>query len=120
MQLEPRGFRFVGRPEHIATLADLDGKRVHAVAGIGNPQRFFALLKRLGLDPVCHTFPDHHAYSSADLALPDCDLILMTEKDAVKCSRLGQSNLAVLRVDAILDPRFTDFLLLRLHGRATT
>ncbi|OGA13385.1 MAG: tetraacyldisaccharide 4'-kinase [Betaproteobacteria bacterium RIFCSPLOWO2_12_FULL_63_13] len=119
MQLQPRCFQFVGNPERTATWADLDGKRLHAVAGIGDPHRFFAMLKRLGLDPVCHSFPDHHLYSADDLAFPDCDLILMTEKDAVKCARLGQSNLAVLRVDAILDPLFTDFLSLRLHGRAT-
>ena len=119
MHLEPRGFYFVGNSERSAKLDDFEGKRLHAVAGIGNPHRFFALLNRLGLDPVCHAFPDHHMYSAGDLAFPDCDLILMTEKDAVKCARLDQSNLAALRVDAILDPRFTDFLSLRLHGRAT-
>lgn len=119
MILESRGFYFVHDPERAATLAELSDKRLHAVAGIGNPPRFFALLARLGLDPVCHSFPDHHAYSSADLQFPDCDLVLMTEKDAVKCSRSGRSDLVALRVEAMLDPAFPDFLSLRLHGRAS-
>jgi tetraacyldisaccharide 4'-kinase len=118
MRLEPRGFHFVHDPARAVTLAELSGKRLHAVAGIGNPQRFFALLKRLGLDPVCHAFPDHHAYSAADLEFPECDLVLMTEKDAVKCNRSGRSDLVALRVDAMLDPAFSDFLSKRLHGRA--
>ena len=118
MRLEPKGFWFVHDPARALTLAQLSGKRLHAVAGIGNPPRFFALLKRLGLDPVCHAFPDHHAYAGADLEFPECDLVLMTEKDAVKCSRSGRSDLVALRVDAMLDPAFSDFLSKRLHGRA--
>ncbi len=117
MLLEPRGFYFV-HDRGAVTFAELSGKRLHAVAGIGNPPRFFALLKRLGLDPVCHAFPDHHVYSAADLAFPECDLVLMTEKDAVKCARSGRSDLVALRVDAMLDPAFSDFLSKRLHGRA--
>ncbi|OFZ86410.1 MAG: tetraacyldisaccharide 4'-kinase [Betaproteobacteria bacterium RBG_16_64_18] len=119
MRLEPRGFYFVHDPARSVSVAELSGKRLHAVAGIGNPQRFFALLRRLGLDPVCHAFPDHHAYAAADLEFPDCDLVLMTEKDAVKCPRCGRSDLVALRVDALLDPAFPDFLSLRLHGRAS-
>jgi len=119
MRLEPRGFCFVHDPARAVSLAELSGKRLHAVAGIGNPQRFFALLTRLGLDPICHAFPDHHAYAAADLEFPDCDLVLMTEKDAVKCSRSGRSDLVALRVDAMLDPAFPGFLSLRLHGRAS-
>jgi len=119
MHLEPRGFCFVGDLAREASLADFAGKRVHAVAGIGNPQRFFSLLQRLGLDPVCHAFPDHHAYCAADLAFSECDLVLMTEKDAVKCAHSGRSDLVVLRVDAILDPEFREFLSLRLNGRAS-
>ena len=118
MRLEPRGFYFVHDPARALALADLSGKRLHAVAGIGNPPRFFALLKRLGLDPVCHAFPDHHAYSPTDIEFPECDLVLMTEKDAVKCSRSGRSDLVALRVDAMLDPAFSDFLSKRLHGPA--
>ena len=118
MRLEPRDFYFVHDPARAVILADLSGRRLHAVAGIGNPQRFFDLLKRLGLDPVCHAFPDHHTYSVIDLEFSECDLVLMTEKDAVKCRRTGRSDLVALRVDAMLDPAFADFLSKRLHGRA--
>lgn len=119
MRLEPRGFCFVHDTALALSLSDLSGKRLHAVAGIGNPQRFFALLAQLGLEPVCHPFPDHHTYAAADLQFPDCDLVLMTEKDAVKCVRSGRTDLVALRVDAVLDPSFPEFLSLRLHGRAS-
>jgi tetraacyldisaccharide 4'-kinase len=119
MHLQARDFYFVHNPAQTVSVAVLSGKRLHAVAGIGNPPRFFDLLRRLGLDPVCHAFPDHHAFSTADLTFPDCDIVLMTEKDAVKCVRSGRSDLVALRVDAMLDPAFSDFLSLRFHGRAS-
>ena len=66
-------------------LASFRGEPVTAIAGIGNPQRFFAMLRNLGLDTVTRAFADHHRYTGADLArLPDGP-VLMTEKDAVKC-----------------------------------
>jgi len=119
MQLQPQGFYFVHDPSQAASPTELAGRRLHAVAGIGNPTRFFDLLRHLGLEPVCHAYPDHHVFSPADLAYPDCDVVLMTEKDAVKCVRFGRSDLIALRVDATLDPAFSDFLSLRFHGRAS-
>src|SRR5690606_29359122 len=59
--------------------------RVHAAAGIGNPARFFTTLRALGVEVVEHAFPDHHAYTAADLAFADALPLVMTEKDAVKC-----------------------------------
>lgn len=76
------------------------GKRVHAVAGIGNPSRFFNHLRQLGLTFVEHTFPDHHQFQPEDLHIPAADVVLMTEKDAVKCSRFPQDNIWVLPVQA--------------------
>jgi tetraacyldisaccharide 4'-kinase len=61
------------------------GRPVHAVAGIGNPQRFFAALRARGLDLIEHPFPDHHPLAAADLDFGDGLAVLMTEKDAVKC-----------------------------------
>lgn len=61
---------------------------VHAVAGIGYPDRFFDQLRTRGLDVVEHAFPDHHRYTSGDIDFADNIPILMTEKDAVKCKRL--------------------------------
>lgn len=119
MRLEPSGFYFVHDPARAATADELARKRLHAVAGIGDPQRFFALLARLGLKPVCHAFPDHHDYKAADLAFDNCDLVLMTEKDAVKCARYGRSDLVALRVEAVLDPAFPEFVASRLNGHAS-
>jgi tetraacyldisaccharide 4'-kinase len=70
-------------------LASFAGKRVHAVAGIANPQRFFATLRAAGLIVLEHPFPDHHRYREAQIQFADGLPVLMTEKDAVKCSKLG-------------------------------
>ena len=63
----------------------LSGERVHAVAGIGNPQRFFDMLRGRGIDVIEHPFSDHHPFGSQDIQFLDGMTVLMTEKDAVKC-----------------------------------
>lgn len=82
----------------------LPAGRVHAVAGIGHPQRFFAQLRALGLDPVEHAFPDHHRFAAADLHFDDGRPVVMTEKDAVRCAGLaaGRCDLFYLPVAAVL------------------
>jgi tetraacyldisaccharide 4'-kinase len=70
----------------------LDG-RVHAVAGIGNPGRFFESLRTRGLQIVEHAFPDHHVFVPADLDFGDTARILMTEKDAVKCLAFADARM---------------------------
>lgn len=99
--------------------AALAGKRIHAIAGIGNPQRYFATLEALGLDFKRHIFPDHHRFSPDDLLLPDCDVIVMTEKDAVKCRTFNRDDLIALRVDAVIETSFIQTLRAWMHGRAT-
>lgn len=85
-------------------LAGFDGATVHAVAGIGNPGRFFAALRERGLRVVEHAFPDHHAYQAADLRFtPDAPL-LMTEKDAVKCVDFTLRQAYAVPVRAELPP----------------
>ena len=69
-------------------LASFRGRGVHAVAGIGNPARFFAQLRALGLNVIEHPFPDHHPFNAAELDFADELPVLMTEKDAVKCARV--------------------------------
>jgi tetraacyldisaccharide 4'-kinase len=94
------------RPEQFLRLADGSamaardwrGRVVHAVAGIGNPARFFTTLRELGLTPVEHAFADHHAYRAADLAFDDALPIVMTEKDAVKCAAFVTDRMWCLRV----------------------
>ena len=96
-------------PEHFA------GRRVHAVAAIGNPQRFFDYLRGLGVSFVAHPFPDHHAFEAADLAFGDNDAIIMTEKDAVKCESFGSENHWVLRINAEIDPMLGELILRKIE-----
>lgn len=79
---------------------------VHALAGIGNPQRFFATLDALGLKPQCHAYPDHHNYSAVELAFARDKVLLMTEKDAVKCEAFAGDQWWYLQVSARLEPGF--------------
>jgi tetraacyldisaccharide 4'-kinase len=101
--------------------ADFSGMRLHALAGIGHPQRFFDHLAALGVRAVCHPFPDHHGYSLADLAFSECEALLMTEKDGVKCAALAPAHAWVLRVDAEVKPDLAQWLVSivmeKVHGR---
>ena len=114
MTLVPGQLRRVGNhatgPTQVA-LDSLKGKRLHAVAGIGNPERFFEMLGAMGLDAKGHAFPDHHAYKTADLEFPDCDAVLMTEKDAVKCRLLEAGALIAVGVSADPDPGLAELIL---------
>ncbi len=92
------------------------GVQVVAIAGIGNPGRFFDHLAALGIVTRRIAFPDHHAYQPAELRLPGADLVVMTEKDAVKCGAFADSRMWFLRVEAMLPPEFDDFLLARIDG----
>ncbi len=74
-------------------LAAFRGQRVHAVAGIGHPERFFRQLQAQGLEVVAHAFADHHPFSAADLEFADALPVLMTQKDAVKCRSLAAPRL---------------------------
>jgi tetraacyldisaccharide 4'-kinase len=95
------------------------GQKVHAVAGIGDPKRFFLQLARFGLKPVPHPFPDHHPFRAGDLDFGDGAPVVMTEKDAVKCKRFAQANHWVYPVSASLDPAFGRWLLEKLSGSKT-
>jgi tetraacyldisaccharide 4'-kinase len=90
------------------------GRAVAAVAGIGNPERFFEHLARLGINTRGRAFPDHYAFQPPDLKLPAAEIILMTEKDAVKCRAFADARMWFMRVEAILPSDFDDFLLTRL------
>jgi tetraacyldisaccharide 4'-kinase len=101
----------------LARFADAHGPRVAAVAGIGNPGRFFTALAAAGINAAPHPFPDHHAYVEAELAAIDADAIVMTEKDALKCELFADSRLWVAPVAAILDIEFVDMVLEKVLGR---
>jgi tetraacyldisaccharide 4'-kinase len=119
MRLTPAGLYRVDAPSAPLMQSELSGKKLHAVAGIGNPERFFAGLSRMGLGFSPHPFPDHYAFRAADLEFADCDFVLMTEKDAVKCRHFGRRDLIAVRVEAELESALAELILERIHGRAT-
>lgn len=84
-------------------LAGFSGNTVHAVAGIGNPARFFSMLSRHGIQLIMHPFPDHHPFQASDLEFGDDLPVLMTEKDAVKCTKFGSERHWVVPVTAQVD-----------------
>lgn len=94
------------------------GQRVHAVAGIGEPDRFFVMLRAAGIGVVPHAFADHHVYTPADFDFGSPLPVLMTEKDAVKCRAIAQPGWHVVPVSARLPDAFWKALLARL-GRAS-
>lgn len=96
------GTRLVNMHERHRT-QDLDKwarRRVHAVAGIGHPRRFFDALRDRGLAPIEHAFADHHGYVASDFDFGDDLPVIMTEKDAVKCFGFARQHWWYLPVEA--------------------
>lgn len=120
MQLHGQQFYNLLNPATLATPSDFAGQKVHAMAGIGHPERFFRHLEALGLTITRHPYADHHPYRAADLDFPDADAILMTEKDAVKCAAFASEHHWVLRVDAQVDASLTERILDKINGRQAT
>jgi tetraacyldisaccharide 4'-kinase len=90
-------------------------RRVHAVAGIGDPQRFFDALRAHGLQVIEHPFPDHHTFRAEDLRFDDAHPVLMTEKDAVKCAAFATSRHWMVPASAVLPDVFFDAVAARLR-----
>lgn len=106
MTLNSTGAVSLCEPNKSLGFSELKGLTVHAVAGIGNPGRFFTLLKAQGIRVIEHPFDDHHDFSEADLSFRDEYPILMTAKDAVKCRRFAQDKMWVVPVEAQLPDNF--------------
>lgn len=109
---------------HLASVGDSQGqmridslknKTVHAVAGIGHPERFFSYLRNKGLRIIEHVFPDHYLYCSADFNFMDSLPVIMTEKDAVKCKKFADERFWYLPVDVEIDKVFQVALLAKLY-----
>jgi tetraacyldisaccharide 4'-kinase len=100
MRLSGEWLRTLAGTEQLMALSSLAGRRVHAIAGIGHPQRFFAQLADAGLEVIEHAFPDHHRYRAHELEFHDDLPLLMTEKDAVKCRPFAAANRWYLPVAA--------------------
>jgi tetraacyldisaccharide 4'-kinase len=117
MQLVGDSFANVAKPKTRAPAEAFRNKSLHAIAGIGHPERFFAQLEALGLNVRAHAFPDHHAFSAFDLAFAGDAIVLMTEKDAVKCAAFARENWWYLPVDAELEPALGNLILAKLRSR---
>ena len=117
MTHEPVGWRNLADPSIALDVGTVPRGSVHAVAGTANPQRFFDLVARLGVDAVPHPFDDHHSFIGADLAFPDAHAILMTAKDAVKCARFADARFFALDIRAVPDAALVDLVLERMDGR---
>jgi tetraacyldisaccharide 4'-kinase len=100
MMLVPTGFYSLAKPERRALADQFRDGPVHAVAGIGNPERFFSGLRGLGLEVIPHPFPDHHGFRVEELEFGDGRPLIMTEKDAVKCESFANARCWVLTVEA--------------------
>ena len=114
MRLQGHTFSNLSDAKRQARPEDFAGKRVVAIAGIGNPARFFAHLDDLGVKHEARSFPDHHAFTARDLDIGHADAILMTEKDAVKCAAFACERMWVLPVEATPDPALGDLILRKL------
>jgi tetraacyldisaccharide 4'-kinase len=96
----------------LAADASVLGAGVDAIAGIGAPAQFFALLRALGFTPLTREYPDHHAYVAADFRGLGQRPLIMTEKDAIKCAGIAPANSWYLRISA----RLPDLLVQQLAG----
>jgi tetraacyldisaccharide 4'-kinase len=130
MHLRADGLMNLQHPELQKSLTELQGKKIVAAAGIGNPQRFFDMLSARGLEFKSMPLADHFAFSADLFQHVDAEIILITEKDAVKCRQIAGLNddprIWFLPVSAELDVEFQAQLLKLLkitsekkHGRTS-
>ena len=116
MTLQGENLASLTNAKDVRPVKSFAGQKVHAVAGIGDPKRFFLQLAHFGVKIVPHPFPDHHAFSAKDLEFGDEAPVVMTEKDAVKCKGIARAHHWVFAVDAVPDPAFGRWLLEKLSG----
>jgi tetraacyldisaccharide 4'-kinase len=110
MRLEAKGALSLigGTPK---ALDEFAGRSVHAIAGIGNPERFFNMLRAHGIEVLGHPLPDHAHLQAADISFADQRPVLMTEKDAVKCRRIAGPHHWYVPVTASFDGGESNVLL---------
>lgn len=119
MQLVPEALRGVRDERLWRSLESFRGTPIHAVAGIGHPARFFAMLRAAGLELIEHPFADHHAFVASDLAFGDDRAILMTAKDAVKCRAFADARCWEVPVAVRLAPQEGGALVADIAALAT-
>jgi len=113
-------FQNIVDPSQVVSAEHFYGQPLHAVAGIGNPERFFSHINNLGLSCTTHPLPDHHPFQAGDLDFAGHDPVVMTEKDAVKWAPFASTAHWVLVVDATLDAQLGELINARLLTLAHT
>ena len=98
-------------------ISEFKNQPVNAIAGIGNPDRFFNFIRTNGIRTTTRAFPDHHLYVAQDISFPDNEVLFMTEKDAVKCQRFARDNWWYIPVNAVLPDDFGVYLIHLLEER---
>ncbi|HNI63120.1 MAG TPA: tetraacyldisaccharide 4'-kinase [Agitococcus sp.] len=117
----PQAFQMSLKPSEWQMVGDFANKQppkpsqtIHAVAGIGNPERFFKQLEQQGFTLIEHAFADHHQFTAQDLDFSDKLPIVMTAKDAVKCQAFAKDNMWQVPVVAQLSDEFYQQLIKKL------
>ena len=118
LKLVPQLAWRVDAPDERRALASFAGQRTAAAAGIGAPERFFAMLRDHGLSPETRALPDHHHFESNPFEAEAADAILVTEKDAVKCAGWHDARLWAVPVRGVLDPRLIALVVEKVRGRS--
>jgi len=127
MELRGQWAAQLSQPERRVSLAELAARqplpRLVAAAGIGNPERFFAMLEAAGLRFTRMPLPDHYAFQDNPFAGVAADVILITEKDAVKCRHSDilrtDARLWFVPVEAVIDAALADYIVEKLRGFPT-
>lgn len=114
MQLEHEGFYNVKNSDDVRGIDDFRGQTIHALAGIGNNDRFFNSLELMGITVLRHAFPDHYRFAKNDIEFEDRLSVIMTDKDAIKCRHFAGERHWTARVSARVDGTFFEALLAKL------
>jgi len=118
ISLAPQDAWCVSDPTQRRPLTSFANQNVLAAAGIGSPERFFAMLRDFGIHPKTMPLPDHHRFDATLFAKESADAILVTEKDAVKCAGWHDARLWAVPVTAVLDPRLIALVVEKVCGRS--
>ncbi|MBQ0712111.1 MAG: tetraacyldisaccharide 4'-kinase [Porticoccus sp.] len=110
LKIEPAQFRHLVTGQQLQPQSWADSRQVHAVAGIGNPQRFSTTLEQLEFEVQLHAWPDHHDFQGDELRFDDNLPVIITAKDAVKCHGIANDKVWVLDVVAVPEPAFLNKL----------
>lgn len=107
----------LSQPEKRRHISEFQGRQVHALAGIGFPEIFFASLAQMGIDAIEHEFPDHHEFSAQELDLKPALPILVTHKDAVKLKGIARDNVWVVPLNIELGDELSNQFIQLLESR---